>query len=397
MEEKINKKYNLEYLDYHKILSIDLWYNDNQILITQKKFLSLFRLFLGNIYRSFFSTPMIKVPLNKNLGIFYIRTFSRPDLAKHSEYYENIEGTTICILDKRKFQIDICNFFICIFLLLRYKKFWFKIFQDRSINFFSLKGLNIFLKLFSTFTDAIKIIPFLFNHKKFISFQEMLPIENFLCQIANKRKIETFALEHAIGFYKVNGYYWERYPINHYLNSVCKNILCWGSISKKIYEQHTNANISIIGKAGMPDIDDPEDGITFIFQSNKATLINKKLLDLYEYCKVLKIPCSLWFKEKNNLILDKDIRRKGPLRKIVIGCNTNFLLELGFLGLFVYVLEDSALKNLLPSNLIIGNNSSEVEKFLKTISYSKDIWNNFIECSGSESVKRYKKILNINY
>ena len=104
-----------EFLDFEKILSIDLWYNDNQISITQKKFLSFFfsliKFFLGNIYRSFFSKPLIKVPLKKKLDIFYIRTYSRPDLVNHSKYYENFDGTTVCILDKRKFQIDIYNFF----------------------------------------------------------------------------------------------------------------------------------------------------------------------------------------------------------------------------------------------------------------------------------------------
>ena len=399
MKKKIYENI-FEFLDFEKILSIDLWYNDNQISITQKKFLSFFfsliKFFLGNIYRSFFSKPLVKVPLKKKLDIFYIRTHSRPDLVNHSKYYENIDGTTVCILDKRKFQIDIYNFFFCIFILIKYKKFWFKILKNRSINFFSLKGINIFLKLFSIFSDSIKIIPYMNNYKKFISFQEMLPIENFLCQTANIMKIETFALEHAIGFYKVGGYYWERYPINHYLNSVCRNILCWSNVSKKIFKEHTNANISIIGKAGLPEINEPENGITLIFQSNKAKSINKKLLDFYEYCKLNKIPCSLWFKEKNNLVLKNNARRKGPLRKIVIGYNTNYLLELGFLGRNVYVLKDSPIQKFLPNSLIIDNIVAEIEIIINTNSYSSDIWKEFIECTGLESVKRYKKILNIN-
>ena len=57
----------------------------------------------------------------------------------------------------------------------------------------------------------------------------------------------------------------------------------------------------------------------------------------------------------NNLVLKNNARREGPLRKIVIGYNTNYLLELGFLGRNVYVLKDSPIQKFLPNSLIIDS------------------------------------------
>jgi hypothetical protein len=71
-------------------------------------------------------------------------------------------------------------------------------------------------------------------------------------------------------------------------------------------------------------------------------------------------------------------------------------LELGFLGLNVYVLKDSPIERFLPYNLIIDNIVTETEKIISLDSYPSDIWKEFIECTGLESVNRYKKILNIN-
>ena len=58
-------------------------------------------------------------------------------------------------------------------------------------------------------SDAVKVYPILLKHSKLVSFQEMVPEENILCQLANLRNIETFALEHAIGIYKNEGQVWE--------------------------------------------------------------------------------------------------------------------------------------------------------------------------------------------
>jgi hypothetical protein len=221
----------------------------------------------------------------------------------------------------------------------------------------------------------------------------MLPTENTLCQIANKINIETFALEHAVGLYKEEGYYWERYPVVHYLNTICNNILCWGSYSKKIFENHTDKKIFIVGKASLPEFKDVFKGITFVFQSNRCKSANNTLLELSNISQNNEIPTSRWFKEKNNLLYKNGKRRDGPLRKIVIGCSSNLLLELGFLGFEVYVINDTALQNFLPNKLIVEDSSSIFEKFKPTENYPHEIWKNFIECTGQDSVARYKDIV----
>ena len=53
--------------------------------------------------------------------------------------------------------------------------------------------------------------------------------------------------------------------------------------------------------------------------------------------------------------------RDGPLRKIVVGSNSSMLVELGYLGFNVFVIEKSNIKNKLPKNLIV----SEIDTVLK--------------------------------
>ena len=159
-----------------------MWVIKNQDHISSKKsfkelflkfnsFFNTIKFFFGSIFRSIFFTPIIKFPKFTNLNIFYVRTFSRPDLVKHSEYYEKIEGTTLCVLDKRKKSFDLINLFKCFFLLIKYKKLWLKVFHDNKIKFFSLSGFNLFIKLFNSFSDSLKILHVLLNYNKLVSFQ----------------------------------------------------------------------------------------------------------------------------------------------------------------------------------------------------------------------------------
>ncbi len=395
-----NKNYNFEFLEFEKILSIDLWVLKNQdptnsikgfkkLFLKFNNFFNILKFFFGSIFRSIFFTPIIKFPKFKNLNIFYIRTFSRPDLVKHSEYYEKIEGTTLCVLDKRKKKFDLTNLYWCFFLLLKYKKLWIQVLHNNKIKFFSLSGFNLFIKLFNSFSDSLKILPVLLKYDKLVSFQEMMPVENILCQIANNNNIKTFGLEHAIGLYKETGDTWERYPVVHYLNTTCQNILCWGELSKKIFEKHSKAQIYIVGKAGLPETENISEGATFVFHSKKCKSANNALIGLSNICENYKIPLSRWYKEKN-----KDgIFRDGPLRKIIIGCSSNLLLELGFLGFEVYVIKESVLKNFLPKKLIIESISFNAKTIKFSESYPHEIWKEFIACTGKDSVAKYKNII----
>ena len=237
----------LELINYNKILSVPLWMIQNQNKNPDKKNLNIYQPLLKNFFRtlkwSILTSPKIKFPKNKTLDIFYIRNYSRPDLAKHSKYFENIDNTTICVLTDRKKKIDIVKFIHCSFLLFKSKKLWLKVLKNNGVSFFSTAGLNMFFMLFSSFSDALKVLPAILMHSKLVSYQEMLGAENILCQLANINNIETFALEHGISVYDEKGSYWSQFSIVPYSSSVCKNILCAGNYSKNQFKKFTSANI----------------------------------------------------------------------------------------------------------------------------------------------------------
>ena len=115
--KKINYIFCNDLIDFKKVIGVKLWVAANKekdinIKIFDKIIL-LFKLFLRTIYNSVFSTPSIKFPENKIFSIFYIRAYSRPDLDKHSSYYENIDSTSVCIFKKRKINIDLLSILKC--------------------------------------------------------------------------------------------------------------------------------------------------------------------------------------------------------------------------------------------------------------------------------------------
>jgi len=385
-------------IDFKKIVAVDIWIlknnDNNQAFKNHQKLFFLIRLFLRVIYRSFFSIPKITIDNPKHLDIFYIRTYSRPDLNKHSRIYEEIPGTTVCLIGERKKKIDLLNFFkVCVFLIVKSKS-WVSVIKKNDFKFFSFFNFYIFLKYFETFSDVFKIFPILKLHKKLVCFQEMLPVENLLCQCANNVNIKTYALQHALSIYSYEGGYESRLPICYYINLVSKNILCWGEHSKKIYQKHSKANLHIVGKAYIPELESNENGVTFIFENKEFKDTNEKLLQLSEDFKTKSIPISRWFKPSNPLN-KSGIIREGPLREIIIGCNSSFIVELAFLGFKVFVTENSNLSKLLPKELIITDkNFFEKKKLLQN--YPSKIWKKFVKCTGKNSVAKYKSILDLD-
>lgn len=380
------------HIDLNKVLSQEIWSikNKKNNILNLKKIYLLFKFLLQILYRSIFSSPLIRCHNSKY--ILYIRTNSRPDINKHSGYYENIENTSLCLFSKKIIKFDLIKFIYSIYIFFKLKKSFNKILNSYSIKLFSYSGLKLSLILFTSISDAQKIFLIMLNHQKLVSFQEMTPTENMICQLANINKIETFAHEQGVGFYKDKGHYWERFPVTTYLNSVCKNILCWGQFSKTLFKEHTSANVFIIGKAALPKIEKIEEGVTFVFQNEDCESANSELMKISNILENCKIPISRWFKQKENILIKHKIGRDGPLRKIVLGCSSNLLLELGFLGLQVLVIKDSVLANFLPKDFILDNPIKILEKSISS-NYPKEYWKNFIECTGSESVNRYKFLL----
>ena len=271
---------------------------------------------------------------------------------------------------------------------------FFKIFTENQINLFSYNGIKLFTTCYESVSNTQKIFKILLKHSKVVSFQEMIPTENMICQIANINSIETFALEQGIGFYNLEGEYWEKYPITTYLNSVCKNILCWGEFSKEIYDQHTNAKKFIIGKPSLPKIEKIEKGLTFVFQNKDCESANEKLMRISNLYEKNDIQVSRWFKKKGNTIIKNSVGRDGPLREIVVGSSSNLLIELGFLGLKVLVIKGSILEKSLPKELVLDERNGQKEILENYITnYPHKYWKKFISFSSDRSIAKYKSIL----
>ena len=303
-----------------------------------------------------FTSPQITFPRSKKQSIFYIRKYSRLDINKHSNYYENVDDTTVCIFSQRIKKFSIYNFFISIYFLIKFRKSLSKILSKNQINFFSIIAFEIFIELFDDLSDIIKIFPHLVKHSKLVSFQEMAPIENFICQIANIIGVKTFALQHAIYLFSQKGNYENRYSIMSYLNTVCKNILCWGNFNKNTYKKYTNAKIFKVGKAWLPDKKNFLDGVTIIFEDRDSKISNEELFSISNKLSEHGVPVSSWFKKGHSLIKDID-GRQGPLRKIVIGTKSSLLFELGYLGYQVYLTKQTIIKEQIPNSLIVEDKS----------------------------------------
>jgi hypothetical protein len=376
-------------LDFVKIITIDLWLLKNDKSKNLKiSFLIIF--FLKILYRSILFIPKIKI--QKEFEIFYIRTFSRPDLKQHSNYYENFRGTSVCILSERKKKINIFILLKIFFFLILNFKFWYLGLKKCNLKFFSKNSFYIFLVFLESLSNVLKIIPFLKKHKKLVCFQETLPTENFLCQYANTLNIKTYSIQHAIGIYKTKGSFDYKFPICNYMNLVSKNILCWGNHNKTIFKKHTTSKIHIIGKSYLPNLSTKISGVTFIFENKEFKKINNYMLRLSDKFQKNKIQISRWYKPSHSLS-SSGIIRDGPLRNIIIGSNSSLLVELGYLGFKVFITKYSNLKNYLPKNLVVDEDNFLKKKQIISKNYPHKIWNTFIECSNNESLRRYKKIL----
>jgi hypothetical protein len=395
--KKINHTFSSKSLNFSKILGEHLFNLANQ---DKKNFPKLFRriilltkAFLRAVYNSIFTTPIIIFPKTQNPSIFYIRAHSGLSVDKHSQYYENVDGTTVCIFKKRRVEIDIFTFFYCFIFLFTSRKSWLEDFNFYGVKFFTINGLKSFVHLFDSFSDALKISPLLLTHSKLVSFQDHVAVENILCQIANMNNIKTFALQHALDSYKEDGPFELRRNISTYSNSVCKNIFVWGNYSKNIFKKHTDAKIFITGRPGLLNEESFSDGVVIIFENkNYYGDTNFKLLKISSHLIDLGIPVSRWFKPGHVLIKNCDVR-DGPLRKIVIGSNSSLCYELGFLGFQVLLIEDAIIKESLPDSLILNNIDIIAKKYKSLENYPHDFWKYFIECSGNETVTRYKNVI----
>ena len=386
-------------IEFNKILSNDLYIlknKKNNIFILNKIYF-LFKLILTTFYQSIFYSPLIKKN-TKYTKIFYIRTIDREDIKKNSIHYQQIRGTSVCILEKKIKKINFTVPVYAIIDLFKSKKYWMKVFKKNEIKLFSYHGFFLITQLYKVYSETLKIIPVVLQHEKLVAYQQCLPTENMICQLANLNKIKTYGLQASLNIYqdsktnKKNLIDYDYLKILDYLNPVCKNILCWGVINKSLYKKFTKANIFIVGKAKLPKFNCIETGVTIIFEPNDFQNTNNHLLQISNFLENNQVKVSRWFR-KGHFLVKNGIERDGPLRKFVVGFNSTLLAELGFLGAEVYVCKGSNFENLLPSKLIIYKLEEIQKKINSKKKYPHEIWKNFIQCSGKNSIKKYKSFL----
>ena len=385
-------------LNFRKALGCQLWVVANQPSQNTpnfyKRFILLLKSLLRAIYNSILTTPIIKSPKSGKSNILIIRNHSRPNIESHIKHFESIDDTSICVFKNRKIKIDIFTFFYCIFFLLKFRKVWLETFKFYEVRFFSIKGCSVFIYFFNALSDSIKILPNLLIHNKLVAFQDEVTVENILCQIANNNNIKTFGLQHAISHFNEDvSSYEKNYLINcTYKPSVCKNILVWGNYNKNIFKKYSDAEIFIIGKPDMPEIETPLEGVTLIFQDKMFEDHNNKLFEINKLLNDRKVPISLWFKPGHVLIENRQVR-DGPLRKIVIGVTSSLCFELGFLGLQVFILKSKSVEQPMPGSLMLDDIDLIANNYKSLENYPYNLWKNFIECSNDETIKRYKNIV----
>ncbi len=393
---ELNRNFLIKKFDFNKMLCEQLWIAGNQNQKDRIKLLKGIALFFKYLFKtildSFLRSPIIKFQNPSKDSILFIRKYSRPSIDNHTKYYENIDGTTVCVLTKKKIKIDPLTFFYCIFFIVKFRKYWLESYNFYGVKFFSLEGLRIFIYFFDSLSDSIKVLPTLLKHSKLVSFQDHVMSENILCQIANMNEIETFSLQHALAAYSNKSTFIDRYSTQvTYVPTVCKNILVWGEYNKNIFRKFTDKKIFIIGKPDLPNEKPTLDGVTLIFQDKVYEEGNTELLKIYKNLTEHKVPVSRWFKPGHILIENSPVR-DGPLRKIVVGTNSSLCFELGILGFQVFLLEQAHVSEALPHDLILRDASQIIKNYKSLENYPHNFWKFFIDCHSEECMSRYKAV-----
>lgn len=382
-------------IDFEKVLAVPLW----TIVNSEYKRVDdvgcafiLIRKICGCLYRCLLTVPVCHQrgsPEEKN--IVFLRAYSRNDLVKHSEIYESaIDNTLVCTLSNRRKELSLMSFLTAMALLFRSRKVFIDVLNKNRVRMISQESLGLALVLLEAFSDVLKIFPYIQNSSRLVSFQEMVPVENLACQLANAAGIRTYALQHALGAYSELGAYESRYSRVHYSASVCSCILAWGEYSKQDFGKFTGSKIILVGKPDLAPISSFAEGVTFIFEADDD--INTKLLLLAADLEAMGIECSRWYRPGHNLVTN-GVARVGPLRKTIVGWRSSLLVELGFLGAAVFVIRESVFADYLPNDLIVDSADEIQERLANTTEYPLGIWTRFIRCTGDESILRYREAL----
>lgn len=378
-----------------KVLAVPFWVLQNNQFepISAIKYSHRFlRKVINFFYNCVLKQPLVDTKNNQFNDILFIRAYSRDDLDDHSKKYEDaIDNISVCVLTRKIIKIDFLTLPKVLIVLFTIRKQVTCAYKSNNVKILSQEGIDIFFDLLFALSDSIKLLPHIIAGKKVISFQEMVPVENLICQIANSLGKTTFALQHALGAYSEEGSYEARYSRIHYEPSVCSYVLVWGEYTKHYFEKFTQNNVTLIGKPTLPKIDNFIDGATFVFEADDD--INRKLLEFSYQIEACGYSVSRWFRPGHKLAIEAGADRVGPLRKIIIGWRSSLLVELGFLGGNVFLIPESVFATCLPEELVVNNAKEIIEKFDSPLEYPHEVWMRFICCTGNDSVNRFKSLM----
>ena len=384
----------IDKINFGKVLAVPLWIieNSEHKRADPLKFsLILVRRMFSCIYHSLLAMPVVHGSTSAEGKTFFLRTYSRQDLNKHSEIYESaIKDKLTCVLSMRRKGLSFIPLLAAITMLFRSWKAITHTLAKNDIRVMSQEGSELILILLQAFSEVSVIFPYIQNSSRLVSFQEMVPVENLACQLANASGIKTFALQHALGAYSESGTYETRYSKVHYSASVCSVILAWGEYSKRDFQKFTGSKINLVGKPALPEIASFVGGVTFIFEADDR--INLKLLSMAAELEEMGVEVSRWYRPGHRLVVN-GVTRDGPLRKIIIGWRSSLLVELGFLGAATFVIRESVFADSLPSDLVVESANDIQERLNSIAEYPHDTWKRFIGCTGDESIRRYRQAI----
>lgn len=400
----------LKKVDYTKIFTEDIYlkriklFNNNEKINFNYIYLCI-KQTIKNLHNTIFWHPKLLKSFKINSEepkILFLETFNRSDLLRDTNllkyYINNLSTINFTINKEKKIKLEVL--FYSLLLLLKIRK---ELELNKTVICLPYKFLHkiLFLsELLNLISKLISLYPSIVIHDIVISFQEMSPLENLICQVSNILNIKTIGLCHAIGIEKriINNDSGESIISAMYSSSVCQYIFCWGGYHKKLFNKYTNSDVRIIGKPFIEKFNSPYDGILFIFDYDINA--NNKLLRIAEEIIKEGIPISYWFKPTSELS-NNFIDRNGPPRKIVLGEKSSLLIALGLQNYKVYVLKNSHLENLLGDDYCVSSASNLIRIYKENKKYDNGVWKNFIVSNDEECVKNFNQefasIANKNY
>ena len=317
----------------------------------------------------------------------FIESYRRQDLQNHSHAIKSVIGSHVafCFSDtERNFSLN--RFFKSFKVTWQLRRKVLDFVLAEKLQFPILAYVEFFSILFVAFSRIQRCVTFLEKADSLVSFQEMVPEENLLCQLANLMNIPTVAMIHGLGYVDMRGTdVSDSYALVHYKPTVAKNIFCWGNFHKDVFKRYTEARCYLVGKPTNEAIvpEEIKPGVLFIYDSDKET--NNVLTFLSEGLVSRGVPTSCWYKSDTYLALKRG-NRSGPCREIVVGSKSTLLLDLALSGLRVFVVKSSPLVHFFSSDYVVRDVTDLVKAYTNNCAYVVDPWHHLIQFTGSDSL-----------